>query len=231
MTFRVRGKVDVRAFREDNNYIVDVDADRRARRSADKRDCRPLAWPKSRVRSRRTCDRRADTVAERREPTPPDAAAGRGRSRRKPQSRETEAPMRPPAADEPSRAGAACSAEASRNAARVRPGASAARRDRCRPRRWWSKLRRQGDGLRLTFPFAAPTPAAVFRRADTLWLVFDSQAPIDIAHARATIRPQHPQRDVTRAHDGQVVRLKLERPRLDQRRRRGGRLDGHRSAT
>jgi len=41
-------------------------------------------------------------------------------------------------------------------------------------------VRRQGEALRLTFPFVVPTPAAVFRRADTIWLVFDSQAPIDI---------------------------------------------------
>src|SRR6185437_12860544 len=40
---------------------------------------------------------------------------------------------------------------------------------------------RQGEALKLTFPFAAPTPAAVFRRADTLWLVFDTTAKIDLA--------------------------------------------------
>ena len=42
------------------------------------------------------------------------------------------------------------------------------------------ELRRQGDSLRLFFPFAEQTPAAVFQRADTLWLVFDTAAPIDI---------------------------------------------------
>src|SRR5262249_29485659 len=31
-------------------------------------------------------------------------------------------------------------------------------------------VKRNGDGVTLTFPFAAPTPAAVFRRADALWL-------------------------------------------------------------
>ena len=42
------------------------------------------------------------------------------------------------------------------------------------------ELRRQGDALRLFFPFAEQTPAAVFQRAETLWLVFDTAAPIDI---------------------------------------------------
>ncbi|MEA2980302.1 MAG: hypothetical protein QOF09_2125, partial [Alphaproteobacteria bacterium] len=44
-----------------------------------------------------------------------------------------------------------------------------------------AELRRQGDNLRLLFPFAAPTPAAVFQRADTLWLVFDTKAALDVA--------------------------------------------------
>lgn len=34
-------------------------------------------------------------------------------------------------------------------------------------------IRRAGDTLRLVFPFARPTPAAVFLRGETLWAVFD----------------------------------------------------------
>jgi tetratricopeptide (TPR) repeat protein len=76
------------------------------------------------------------------------------------------------------------------------------------------ELRQQGDSLRLTFPFAAPTPAAVFRRADTLWLVFDSAAELDLAPLLA--EPSHMIRSasVTRSGEGQAVRIKLERPRL-----------------
>ena len=33
------------------------------------------------------------------------------------------------------------------------------------------EVRRQGEALRLSFPFATPTPAAVFRRADTIWRI------------------------------------------------------------
>src|SRR5262249_17728642 len=36
----------------------------------------------------------------------------------------------------------------------------------------------QGDTLLLRFPFTSETPAAVFRRADMLWLVFDTEADI-----------------------------------------------------
>ena len=48
-----------------------------------------------------------------------------------------------------------------------------------------SRRRRDSDGLRVTFSFAAPTPAALFRRADTVWLVFDHTKPIDIEPIRA----------------------------------------------
>src|SRR5262249_59239583 len=76
------------------------------------------------------------------------------------------------------------------------------------------EVRRQGESVRLTFPFAVPTPAAVFRRADTISLVFDSQAPIDInkiaAQSGRTIRST----SVTRSRQGQVVHLKLDKPKL-----------------
>ena len=37
---------------------------------------------------------------------------------------------------------------------------------------------RAGDGLNVTFSFAVATPAALFRRADAVWLVFDSAEPM-----------------------------------------------------
>jgi tetratricopeptide (TPR) repeat protein len=77
-----------------------------------------------------------------------------------------------------------------------------------------AELRRQSDNLRLTFPFTAPTASAVYRRGDTLWLVFDSSAPIDAAALNKD--PSGTIRGVTveRSGEGQVVRIKLERPRL-----------------
>jgi len=44
---------------------------------------------------------------------------------------------------------------------------------------------RTSEGLSLTFSFAAPTPAALFRRADAVWLVFDSARPIDVEPIRS----------------------------------------------
>ncbi len=76
-------------------------------------------------------------------------------------------------------------------------------------------LRQPGDLLLAEFPFAVATPAAVFSRADTVWLVFDSTAKIDIGALAND--PTHAIRSAVLEHgaDGEaIVRLKLERPRL-----------------
>jgi tetratricopeptide (TPR) repeat protein len=76
------------------------------------------------------------------------------------------------------------------------------------------ELERNNENLKLTFDFATPTAAAVFNRADTLWLVFDSKADIDLSalkdEATHTIRSA----ELTRAPDADIVRIKLDRPRL-----------------
>lgn len=75
-------------------------------------------------------------------------------------------------------------------------------------------LGRQGENLRLLFPFWAPTSAAVFRRADTLWIVFDSGLKLDLSALNGDTSRTIKSATVTRSREGQVVRIKLERPRL-----------------
>jgi tetratricopeptide (TPR) repeat protein len=76
------------------------------------------------------------------------------------------------------------------------------------------ELTRDGQNLKLSFEFMAPTAAAVFNRADTLWIVFDSKADIDLSalrdEASRTIRGA----ELTRAPDADIVRIKLDRPHL-----------------
>jgi hypothetical protein len=76
------------------------------------------------------------------------------------------------------------------------------------------RVLRQSDALRLVFPFRSPTSAAVFRRADTLWLVFDTAAPVDIS--KLVLQPIAAIRSaiVGRSGNGQVVRIRLDRPKL-----------------
>ncbi len=75
-------------------------------------------------------------------------------------------------------------------------------------------LLRQGADLTLSFPFAKPTAAAVFNRADTLWIVFDSDSGVDLSalagEASRTIRAA----EFTRVDGADVVRIRLDHPHL-----------------
>ena len=76
-------------------------------------------------------------------------------------------------------------------------------------------LRQPGDMLRAELPFVVATPAAVFSRADMVWLVFDSTAKINIGALAND--PTHVIRSAVLEHgaDGEaIIRLKLARPRL-----------------
>ena len=73
---------------------------------------------------------------------------------------------------------------------------------------------RDSEGLRLTFSFASPTPAASFRRGDTVWLIFDSTKPFDVEPIRA--KGGAIIGDVTRQplDKGQAIRIRLSRPQM-----------------
>src|SRR4029077_14512945 len=77
-----------------------------------------------------------------------------------------------------------------------------------------ARTQQSGDRLRLELPFPVPAPAAVFQRADTLWLVFDSPAQIDLTALQAD--NDNGVREVLfeRGDDGAaIVRIKLAGPR------------------
>ena len=77
-----------------------------------------------------------------------------------------------------------------------------------------AELTRQAANLKLSFAFTTATAAAVFNRADTLWIVFDSNADIDLSaldgEASGTIRGA----EFTHAPDADIVRIKLDHPHL-----------------
>jgi len=75
-------------------------------------------------------------------------------------------------------------------------------------------LVRQGANLQLSFPFLKATAAAVFHRADTLWLVFDSTNDMDLGALDG--EPSRTVRGATLIHtaDADIVRIKLDRPHL-----------------
>jgi tetratricopeptide (TPR) repeat protein len=73
---------------------------------------------------------------------------------------------------------------------------------------------RDSNGLRLSFSFSAATPAALFRRADTVWLLFDSKKPIDVEPIRSQGGAIIADVSVMPLEKGQAVRIRLNRPQM-----------------
>jgi tetratricopeptide (TPR) repeat protein len=71
-----------------------------------------------------------------------------------------------------------------------------------------------GSTVRMVFPFEQDTPAAVFRRGDTVWLMFDSTVGILPPDASQDFEAVAQTFDVTASADAQVVRLDLAQDRL-----------------
>ena len=76
------------------------------------------------------------------------------------------------------------------------------------------ELARHGANLKISFEFLAPIAAAMFNRADTLWLVFDSKTDIDLDALRNEASHTIRSAELTRAPDADIVRIKLDRPHL-----------------
>ncbi|WP_298377195.1 tetratricopeptide repeat protein [uncultured Bradyrhizobium sp.] len=76
------------------------------------------------------------------------------------------------------------------------------------------EAQRDSDGLRVMFSFPGATPAALFRRADTVWMVFDTPEAIDVDPIRAKAGSLIS--DVSRIalEKGQAVRFRLNRPQM-----------------
>ncbi len=73
-------------------------------------------------------------------------------------------------------------------------------------------VRRDSDGLRVTFPLQVATPAAAFRRGDTVWLVFDTAKSIDVEAIRTKGGAMIGEVGRVPLEKGQAVRIRLTRP-------------------
>jgi tetratricopeptide (TPR) repeat protein len=216
--FTFAGKVDVRTFREDLNFVVDITP-------MDARTERPEAAGKPDELSAMA----AELAARASVPPPTGIEAPQ-----MPQAQLPVAPMASPAAEPappataPAQDARAQEARAQEAAAKeappsATPPALAAAAEPATPpddgKGSYDTLinvafKRQGDNLSLFFPFASATPAAVFSRADTLWLVFDTSAAIALGKLEGEPSRIIKSASVTRRDDVAVVHIKLERPRL-----------------
>jgi tetratricopeptide (TPR) repeat protein len=212
VAFAFIGKVDVRSFREDNNFVLDIltlgdkpspaDQISRAGAKPDDKASAPIAG----LEAPQTVPPVAAPAPVVPPPAPPPAAAAAPAPAVAAAPAPPPAPVPQPPAPTPPPAPAAAPVPETPAAVPVRT------RDPDAP--VVAEVRRHGESIKLTFPFAAPTPSAVFRRADSLWLVFDSQQKIDVAALANGIARKIRGATVTPAGNGQVVRITLDRPQL-----------------
>ena len=202
VTFALNGNPSVRSFREDRSIVVDIGHDGSNAKVAETADVpspilvpgMPGIAPPQTVPAK-DVEAAPAPAAKPAPPVPPAKAADASLAPAKPQDA---APA--PASPAPRSAAAA---------APVKPVAGNAAATVV------AEVMQADDGLHVEFPFTADTPAAAFQRGDTLWLVFDSSAVIDLASL--THDGSHVIRSVAmeRGADGEaIVRVRLERPRL-----------------
>jgi tetratricopeptide (TPR) repeat protein len=200
------GDVDVHSFREEKNYIVDI--------GFQSEKPSPLLAPAAAKPS----DKPADEAPPQRsgEIAPPTAEtiAQEARLEAKP-----EPAVRPPAAAPQVAAAPALAKETAAPTAAAPPPktapASAEPAMEIKPAAVDKvEAMRNSDGLRLTFSFASVAPAALFRRADAVWLVFDSARPVDLEPIRREAGSVIGDVSAVPLEQGQAIRLRLNRPQL-----------------
>jgi len=227
------GDVDVHSFREDKNYIIDV-----AFQQPEKPSALPspaaevphaavsaapaLAAPAATAPA--ASGKPADAPPASRQsgeiaPPASETLAQQARIEMKPAA----APKTAPAAETPTPVSAPASKETAAPAAETPPkmtlaASEPAAETRSPPATVAGEgavdATRSSDGLSLTFSFAAATPAAMFRRADTVWLVFDSEKPIDIGPIRSKGGSIIADVSQLPLEKGQAIRIRLSRPQL-----------------
>lgn len=77
-----------------------------------------------------------------------------------------------------------------------------------------AEVKRIGDVVRITFPFAQRVPAAAFNRNDVLWVVFDQPGDIDVAAIAPNLAAQARSVSTIRAKTWTAIRIELAEPLL-----------------
>jgi tetratricopeptide (TPR) repeat protein len=228
----VIGEVDVHSFREEKNYNIDVAFLQQDRpKTAVLPDMLPAAKPAAagkpspeKTPAAEMVQPTSETIArEMKAESKPAADAPVTEMAAAQPAPEVPSKAQPPAMPKPEAAQAeppkaeAAKIESAKpesakpEAAKAAPAkASSERADAGAP----VEAVRDSEGLRLTFGFDQPTPAALFRRGDTVWLVFDSTKAIDVDPARA--KGGAIVGEVTRLplDKGQAIRIRLNRPQM-----------------
>lgn len=248
--FAFEGKIDIRSFREDNNYVVDVGVPETTELKLPSAEAMKPVTPPPGVAAPQTIPAKPAAASGVAAPAPqPDKAKSRPEKKSDAQTESKSAESRQAVAAPVAQPATAMHEPAPVEAGRKPQAAPAASTDpapAAKPDKFeaaaavllaehpddaadpakesqgqrdpnaalTAELVRHGDDVRLIFPFAKPTPAAIFQRAATLWIVFDSKDKIDLAALNADTSGTIRSAEVAPSQDGQVVRVLLERPRL-----------------
>lgn len=77
-----------------------------------------------------------------------------------------------------------------------------------------AEARRIGNTVRVVFPFSEPVSSSVFRRNDSIWLVFDTNATIDTRGMASALAEIAETIEVKQFDDYQIIRLDMNGPVL-----------------
>ena len=201
------GNADVRAFREDKSYVIDVVFEPSDKPQAPGKASAVVPPPAVALQSKEAPPRVVPDIAQ---PTSEsiaqlvrqDIAADARKSEPKPVSVAAAPAMAVPVSKPVEVAPTAV--------AQLRPDPAPA----AATVRQVIDVKRSSDALRLTFTFPDAVPAAVFRRADVIWLLLDWRTPIDLAPIRKEGGALIGDVNATMLEGGQAIRIRLNRPQL-----------------
>jgi len=213
--FALIGDVDVKAFREDKSYVVDVGvqpalpaipskasqaAPPHAHDAPKIAAAEPVkaseAHPRTDVATKPAVEDAKPAEMKPAEPKPTEPKTGEQKS-------SEPKPAAPPVK-------AAVAASPAQIEAPTPPAASpATSADNAAV-----QVQRNSDGVRLNFAFDAATPAALFRRADAVWLLFDSAQAVDLDAIRRDAKSVVGEVSRVALPNGQAIRMRLIRPQL-----------------
>ncbi len=77
-----------------------------------------------------------------------------------------------------------------------------------------AEARRIGKTVRIVFPFSEPVSSAVFRRNNSIWMVFDTDATIDTRGILSALGKSAQKVEMEQYEDHQAVRIDLSEPAL-----------------
>lgn len=207
----VVGNVDVHTFREDKSYVVDIGFQQAERPRA---DVIPQARPAVRAAPP------AEPAPQQKSDSSSEKSAGAGEIKVA-SAVADEAPVvsppAPPVVAKPDSVAPAAAADAPAVAApapKLPPQPVLATAPVVSPDPVQLEAKRRSEGFALSFAFPAPTPAALFRRADSVWLVFDSDRPIDLDAIRREGGSLIADVTGVALPRGQAVRMRLNRPQV-----------------